>query len=209
MNPPLGNAPVDFPQPGSIGGGSLPIANPGNILSLVPNGLVAVATFPPFLTTRVGHDAIAAIFKERPGTNPGDDPGLEPGHELISVGQPQLINRRSKAPSLIDRFLKNLRCLRPRLSAKFGRRPPVHSTSHNYGKRDTGYAGYEFCEQEDCGTVEDCFDSCQPCPRYGVIVKITWFPSVNAQAQSYGYGNIDRQAIEGFLSSAPPDCRCT
>ena len=41
--------PSSSPQPGSPGGGGLPSANPGNILALVPDGLVPVATFPPFL----------------------------------------------------------------------------------------------------------------------------------------------------------------
>ena len=42
---------------------------------------------------------------------------------------------------MMDRFLKNVRCLGPRLTAKFGRKP-AKSPSHSYGKRDTGYYDY-------------------------------------------------------------------
>ena len=48
-NPAPGLTPSSLPQPGSPGGGGLPSANPGNILALVPAGLIPVATFPPFL----------------------------------------------------------------------------------------------------------------------------------------------------------------
>ena len=69
-------------------------------------------------------------------------------------------------------------------------------------KRDTGY-GYHV--QEECGTIEDCFDL--PCPRFGIVVKVTFTrhtPSYHSR-----YGLTERQTGESFKSAAPPDCRVT
>ena len=100
-NPAPGLTPSSLPQPGSPGGGGLPSANPGNILALVPEGLVPVATFPPFLPADRVIPAVAVIFREQPGTVAGTD----------------LTNKRSSGyspqPTLLDRFLKNVRCLGP------------------------------------------------------------------------------------------------
>ena len=120
-NPAPSLTPSSSPQPGSPGGGGLPSANPGNILALVPAGLVAVATFPPFLPADRVIPAVAVIFREQPGTVAGTD----------------LTNKRSSGyspqPTLLDRFLKNVRCLGPRLAAKFGKKPaPV--VDYGYGK---------------------------------------------------------------------------
>ena len=120
-NPAPGLTPSSSPQPGSPGGGGLPSANPGNILALVPAGLVPVATFPPFLPADRVIPAVAVIFREQPGTVAGTD----------------LTNKRSSGyspqPTLLDRFLKNVRCLGPRLAAKFGKKPaPV--VDYGYGK---------------------------------------------------------------------------
>ena len=71
-------------------------------------------------------------------------------------------------------------------------------------KRDTGY-GYHV--QEECGTIEDCFDNFQPCPRYGVVVKVTY--TTGKSNYGSGYGLTERQTGEGFKSAAPPDCRVT
>ena len=105
----------------SPGGGGLPSAIPCNILDLVPEGLVPVATFPPFLPADRVIPAVAVIFREQPGTVAGTD----------------LTNKRSSGyspqPTLLDRFLKNVRCLGPRLAAKFGKKPaPV--VDYGYGK---------------------------------------------------------------------------
>ena len=120
-NPAPGLVPSSSPQPGTPGGGGLPSANPGNILALVPAGLVPVATFPPFLPADRVIPAVAVIFREQPGTVAGTD----------------LTNKRSSGyspqPNLLDRFLKNVRCLGPRLEAKFGKKPaPV--VDYGYGK---------------------------------------------------------------------------
>ena len=120
-NPAPGLTPSSLPQPGSPGGGGLPSANPGNILALVPAGLIPVATFPPFLPAGRTIDAVAVIFREQPGTVAGTD----------------LTNKRSSSyspqPSLLDRFRKNIRCLGPRLAARFGKKPaPV--VNYGYGK---------------------------------------------------------------------------
>ena len=69
-------------------------------------------------------------------------------------------------------------------------------------KRDTGY-GYHV--QEECGTIEDCFD--QPCPRFGIVVKATFKRPVPSYGS--GYGLTERQTGESFKSAAPPDCRVT
>ena len=120
-NPAPGLVPSGSPQPGTPGGGGPPSANPGNILSLVPAGLVPVATFPPFLPADRTIPAVAVIFREAPGTVAGTD----------------LTNKRSSTyspqPTLLERFLKNVRCLGPRLAAKFGKKPaPV--VDYGYGK---------------------------------------------------------------------------
>ena len=75
-----------------------------------------VAIFPPFATPRTpGIDAQAVIFKQAPTTFAA--------------------RRRSyHQPSLKDRFLKNVRCLKPRLKARFGRKPNTVS-----------YDGYGNC----------------------------------------------------------------
>ena len=128
-NPAPGLTPSSSPQPGTPGGGGLPSANPGNILALVPAGLVAVATFPPFLPADRIIDAVAVIFREPPGTVPGTD--LTPDFDDIFV------NKRSSGysprPTLLDRFLKNVRCLGPRLAARFGK-SPVPVVDYGYGK---------------------------------------------------------------------------
>ena len=120
-NPPPGLVPSSSPQPGTLGGGGLPSANPGNTLDLLPPGTVPVATFPPFNPAGRTIPAVAVIFREPPGTVAGTD----------------LTYRRSSSysrqPTLLDRFLKNIRCLGPRLTAKFGRKPaPV--VDYGYGK---------------------------------------------------------------------------
>ena len=85
-------------------------------LALIPAGLNAVAIFPPFATPRTpGIDAEAAIFKEAPTSF--------------------VARRRSyRKPSLKDRFLKNVRCLIPRLKEKFGRKSNAVSSYNGYGK---------------------------------------------------------------------------
>ena len=83
-------------------------------------------------------------------------------------------------------------------------------------KRDTGYGtGYGLTErqtsesfnyeQEECGTIEDCFD--QPCPRFGIVVKATFKRPIPSYGT--GYGLRERQSGESFKSAAPPDCRVT
>ena len=64
----LGSAPVNAPQPGSLGGGSPPVPNnptSAQALSLTPPGLIPVAIFPVWLTTRT-FPAVAVIFSENP-----------------------------------------------------------------------------------------------------------------------------------------------
>ena len=69
-------------------------------------------------------------------------------------------------------------------------------------KRDTGY-GYHV--QEECGTIEDCFDL--PCPRFGIVVKVTFTRHTPSYRSRYGL--TERQTGESFKSAAPPDCRVT
>ena len=85
-------------------------------------GSTPVAIFPPFATPRTpGIDAQAVIFKQVPTT--------------------LAAHRRSyQQPSLKDRFLKNVRCLIPRLKARFGRKP--NTVSYDvYGKYLLMYFG--------------------------------------------------------------------
>ena len=76
-------------------------------------------------------------------------------------------------------------------------------------KRDDGYGYNSFDECEECGTVEDCFDRDQPCPRYGYIVRYTFTREVKNQGGYGGHGFTERQAGQGFRSGAPADCRVT
>jgi len=198
MFPRPGITPDGLPRCGEPGGGGCPgDNNPGNILDLVPAGLTAVATFPPFVPTFRTIPAVAAIYKEPLGTVAGDNTGgtgFEPFRRSSGY---------SPQPSLLDRFRKNIRCLGPRLAARFGKKPaPVVNYGYGKKKRDTGY-GYH--EQEECGTIEDCFDL--PCPRFGIVVKATF----TRRTPSYGagYGLTERQTGESFKSAAPPDCRVT
>ena len=85
---------------------------------------------------------------------------------------------------LYAKFTKNLRCLRPRLTHKFSKKP---KETYNYGgrkKRDSyKYADYgnyaheqytpydtyyyePYYEDYSVDTIEDCFDDV-PKPRYG------------------------------------------
>ena len=111
MFPRPGSTPDGSPRCGEPGGGGCPgDNNPGNILDLVPAGLTAVATFPPFVPTFRTIPAVAAIFKEPLGTFAGENTGgagFEP-FRRSSGGY-------SRQPSLLDRFRKNVRCLGPRL----------------------------------------------------------------------------------------------
>ena len=121
-NPAPGLVPSGSPQPGFPGGGGLPSANPGNILDLVPAGLEPVATFPPFDPAGRTIPAVAVIFREPPCTVAGTD-----------LTNPERSFGFSPRPTLLDRFLKNVRCFRPRLAAKFGKNPaPV--VSCGFGK---------------------------------------------------------------------------
>ena len=65
------SVPSNLPQPGSPGGGGLPLPttsdpNVANALTLVPRNLSAVAIFPPFETVRT-LPTVGAIFSE-PGS---------------------------------------------------------------------------------------------------------------------------------------------
>ena len=85
-------------------------------------------------------------------------------------------------------------------------------------KRDTGYGTWYgqterqtsesfngYHEQEECGTIEDCFDL--PCPRFGIVVKVTFTRHTPSYRSRYGL--TERQTGESFKSAAPPDCRVT
>ena len=48
--------------------------------------------------------------------------------------------------------------------------------------------------QEECGTIEDCFDNFQPCPRYGVVVKVTY--TTGKSSYGSGYGLTERQTSQ-------------
>lgn len=67
VRPPEGEAPINVPQPGTPLGGGLPISDysptAGESLALVPAGLKAVSTFPPFATPRT-LDSVCVIFSE-------------------------------------------------------------------------------------------------------------------------------------------------
>ena len=114
--PPPRFIPENQPQCGTFFGGDCPqFSNPDNIQSLVPDGLTPVAVFPPFATPR-RVPAVAVIFKEAPGTLPG----VNTGRKKRDLGY-------CEPPSALDKFLLNVRCLGPRLTQKFGRKPtPVH-----------------------------------------------------------------------------------
>ena len=111
FKPPPGLVPSDQPQPGTPGGGGLPSENnPGNVLSLVPQGLTPIATFPPFATCRTV-PAVAVIWKEPSNTN-----------EYRSPYDKRRPLRYSRRPHFLESISKNLRCLQPRLKERFGKK---------------------------------------------------------------------------------------
>ena len=125
-NPPPTNVPNNAPQPGTPGGGGVPTGTE-SILALVPAGLVAVAVFPPFSPSfRRGLNSEAAIFKEPPGTQPG----VNTGRRKRSFGY-------CPEPSFLDRLAKNIRCLGPRLTQRFGRKPAPSNDYGYHGKKKT------------------------------------------------------------------------
>merc|ERR1712223_603139 len=190
--PPPQQVPEQFPQPGTPGGGGRPTGNEG-ILTLVPAGLTAVAVFPPFSSIR-RTPTEAVIFKEAQGTLPGVNTGRKKRQVGYGYCEP---------PSFLDRFLLNVRCLTPRLKARFARTTsPAH---YGYGKkkRDTGFHEPE-CNQF-CGSIEDCFDLL--CPRYGFAVRYQFTRDGNESNRGQTDQIRARQTGEGFRSAAPPDCR--
>ena len=93
-------------------------------LSLVPAGLTPVSVFPPWATSRTV-PAVGVIFKEAPGTLAGVDP---------TYRKKRAANYHQSPPgpikTLFDKLVKNLKCLGPRLTRKFGRKP---SRNTSYG----------------------------------------------------------------------------
>ena len=140
MHPSPGLTPDTSPRCGQPCGGGCPDTNnPGNILDLVPAGLTPVATFPPFANPFRSVDAVAAIFKEPPGTLAGENtggPGFEP-FRRSSVYSPQ--------PSVFDKFRKNIQCLGPRLAARFGNKPALF-VNYGYGKGTSINEGKNFTQ---------------------------------------------------------------
>jgi len=196
MNPAPTNVPSGSPQPGTPGGGDVPKGNEP-ILNLIPDGLTPVAVFPPFLPGfRRGRNAEATIFKEEPGTFDSQD-----------VGRRKRSYGYCPQPSFLERLRKNIKCLGPRLTQKFGRRkskPVKNYGYHGKKRRDIGY-GYNSFDDGcgECGTIEDCFD--QPCPKYGYVATYQF----NRDGQRSRQSNVitNRQTGEPFRTNAPPDCR--
>ena len=98
-------------------------------LSLVPAGLTPVSVFPPWATTRTV-PAVGVIFKEAPGTLAGVDPTYRKKREATYHHQ----SPPNPLKTLFDKLVKNLRCLGPRLTRKFGRKPS-HNTSYGVSQK--------------------------------------------------------------------------
>ena len=80
----------------------------------------------------------------------------------------------------------------------------IHISFHLEGKKKRNVE-YGPPIKEECGTVDDCFDNYQPCPRYGFAVKYTF----KKGGQSYGPPPriYKRNTEDGFQSTSPLDCK--
>lgn len=157
--------------------------NPGEILELVPYGLVPVAVFPPFDKPRPKKaaqefDVFGVIFREPPCTRPGDI--LRPDG-VINAGR-RSSRRREEGfcanRNSLQKLLLNIQCYKPRLEELLGTRSYSCPEPYDYGrkKRDNDFDfqynsvdSDETCGIGNCGTIDDCFD--RPCPRYGFSVR--------------------------------------
>ena len=74
--------------------------------------------------------AVGVIFKEAPGTLAGVDPTYRKKREATYHHQ----SPPNPLKTLFDKLVKNLRCLGPRLTRKFGRKPS-HNTSYGVSQK--------------------------------------------------------------------------
>ena len=96
-----------------------------------------------------------------------------------------------------DRLIKNIKCLVPRLTRKFARKPDYHD--YHYGKREV------------VNSYDDCFDDIDE-PLYGIRIEVRPDPKFCRGDDFRCFGTRDflqsRQGEE-FFSEGPPDCRLT
>ena len=199
MNPqyPLVNAqlaPPGNPAPGTPGGGGVPL---GAALNLVPDGLVAVATFPPYATPRT-LQAESVIFSEVPqtlatrriGKRSADTSWLD--HVLDWLGLiPARRNYQDPKPrlSILEKFVKllkamqamlkrlsrNMKCLRTRLYAwshpKQIKMLRMMSRSQSFfAKRN--YQSLDDDVDEEVNSIDDCVEGIVE-PLYGFSSNVT------------------------------------
>ena len=104
---------------------------------------------------------------------------------------------KSPLKAAFDRLIKNIKCLVPRLTRKFARKPDYHD--YHYGKREV------------VNSFDDCFDDIDE-PLYGIRVEVR--PNQKfCRGDDFGcFGARDffqSKQGEEFFSEDPPDCRLT
>ena len=177
------SVPPGNPAPGTPGGGGQPS---GAALALVPAGLVAVATFPPYATPRT-LPAESVIFSEVPqilstrgiGKRSADTSRIENMMDwlgLITIRR----NYKNQKPhsGILKKFVRiyrNMKCWRTRLYAsshpkqieKLRRmsRPHLYSAAGNY---DTSKEDLD----EDVNSIDDCVEGIVE-PLYGFRTNVT------------------------------------
>ena len=93
------SVPSNLPQPGSPGGGGLPLQttsdpNVANALTLVPRNLSAVAIFPPFETART-LPTVGVIFSEPGSVNYDPNETISRGTYLSTIIVKEFVKSKS------------------------------------------------------------------------------------------------------------------
>ena len=231
---PQGQAPLNQPQPGTLGGGGQPIgSNPISLeaLSLTPLGLVPVAIFPPWLTPRT-FPAVAVIFSENSGTPAGPSSFLSRrlSSETFSTLTRFTRRRYRSKPresglaiwkkiltKKLDRVRQKSRCFAAKIvkkvKDKFSNRK-----LHYRGKRKRPLKECEeqrehlygfrvkikLVENQQCTLGVTCTEDGQKINRFS---HRNDRQTLNRQKLDRLF--LDRQDGESFLSAAPVDCRTT
>ena len=105
---------------------------------------------------------------------------------------------KSPLKAAFDRLIKNIKCLVPRLTRKFARKPDYHD--YHYGKREV------------INSLDDCFDSIGE-PLYGFRTllstqKFCLGSDFNClQTSSPRNPGFQSRQTEEFSSEGPADCR--
>ena len=204
VTPPPGQVPDSEPQPGTPGGGSLPIPNTPEAqeaISLAPPGTIPVAVFPVFVAAR-RREAVCVTFSESDERSIAAQ-GFDPSSGQIRSAS--FYKRRSKRQ--IRRFIHR-KILTPisRISRLLRR---GFSRRGRYGfRRDSHqYGGYSNNGNNNGGQRENVVTVER---RYGFRCRVSFTErcvlGVTCDLQGNRIGGR-RQFTEEFSSDAPSECR--